>query len=226
MSKGILILGPSGSGKSTSLRNLDPKETFIINVVGKDLPFKGYRKNYTEFNKNNLNGNLVNTSNADQIEKTMQYISNSMKHIKTIIVDDSQYIMSTEFMERAAEKGFSKFTEIAQNIYKVFKASFDLRSDLIVVFLSHSDDEKDSDGNRFTKIKTVGRMIDQTITLEGLFTIVLLTSPYKKETGEIEHAFITNNDGSSVAKSPMGMFELKIPNDLKYVFEKMEEYYS
>lgn len=105
MATGILILGESGTGKSTSLENLPPKETFIINVKGKSLPFKGWKSGFTPFGKDNLEGNYLQTEDAGTIIKTMQYISEKMPHIKYLIVDDFQYMAASEFMAKASEKG-------------------------------------------------------------------------------------------------------------------------
>ena len=114
MAELIAIVGASGSGKSTSIRTLDPKTTFIINVASKPLPFKGWKSNYTNFNKENPEGNFKATSDVDTINQLLQYINTKRTEIKTIVIDDAQYIMSFEAMDRAREKGFDKFTEIAQ----------------------------------------------------------------------------------------------------------------
>jgi hypothetical protein len=226
MGLGILIGGESGSGKSTSIEHLDPKETFLINVKNKSLPFKGWKSKYTPFGKDNLNGNYLHTESPDAIMKTMQYVSDNMKHIKQLIIDDFQYMGAAEFMQRASEKGFDKFTSIGKNIYSVADYHNKLRDDLTVIYTNHLDETTDAYGDRKVKAKTVGKLVDNVVTLEGLFTIVLYTKVKKTKDG-MEYVFETQNNGSNTAKSPRGMFDsLEIPNDLAFVLAKANEYYN
>lgn len=219
MAQKILVLGESGSGKTTSMRNLDPKTTYIINCIGKNLPFKSWKANYKE----GKGGNLFKSTNWEEIVQCMTAISEQRKDIKTIIVDDCQYIMSYEFMSRAKERGFDKFVEIAQHAFEVFITPERLRDDLTVIFLCHSEDVS-ANGFTRTKIKTIGKMLDDKITLEGLFTVVLIAGSYKEESG-MKYVFLTNSDGTTTAKSPEGMFEtLSIPNDLQLVLDKIKKY--
>ena len=157
--RGILILGESGTGKSTSLENLPSKETFIINIKGKDLPFKGWKSGYQVFNENNRNGNYIQTESADVIIKALDYVSANMPHIKYIIIDDFQYMAASEFMRKAAEKGFDKFTSIGKNIYNVADHHTKLRNDLTVIYLNHLEETTTEMGDRKTKAKTVGELI-------------------------------------------------------------------
>lgn len=225
MATGILIIGQSGSGKSTSLRNLNPKETFIVNVVNKPLPFKGWKSNYVTFNKEtNPNGNLISTDKADLIIKFLDYINTNRPDIKNVIIDDFQYTLGNEFMRRAKENGFNKFTDIGQNTFNIVNKIATLRDNLYVVFLNHLEVEKDELGNKIVQAKTVGKMFNQYISLEGLFSIVLYTD-VSKNGNVLDYGFITQSDGTSTAKSPMGMFDtLKVDNDLKMIIEKIEEY--
>jgi broad-specificity NMP kinase len=225
MAEKILVLGETGCGKSTSTKTLDPKSTFFINVIGKPLPFKGWKGSYKEFNQSNQQGNMVKTHNHEQIIKTMQFVSENRPEIKTIVVDDAQYVMSYEFMERARERGFDKFTEIAQHMFEVFLCPDALRDDLVVVFLAHSEDVN-ANGYTKTKIKTIGKMLDEKITVEGMFTVVLLCSVYKLES-KLQYFFVTRNDGTTTVKTPEGMFDKPmIPNDLKLVLDTMNQYYE
>lgn len=222
------IVGPSGSGKSTSLRNLDPTKTFIINVANKPLPIRGFKKNYKSLVLNQetkrYEGNLYNTSSVDKILQMLKVINATMPHIEYVIIEDSQYLMSFEAMDRAQEKSYEKFTQMAQHFFSVLKESMGMRDNLKVFILCHSENIGD-ELNPQLKIKTLGKMIDNMITIEGLFTYVLFTSRSQNDDGEMEYKFMTNSDGTNTAKTPMGCFDTPlIDNDLKYVFEKIDEY--
>lgn len=222
------IVGETGSGKTTSLRNLNPAETFIINVAGKNLPFKGYKKNYRTLTQDpttkKYEGNLYNTSNVDRVIQTIKLVSLTMPHVKQIIIDDSQYLMAFEAMDRAMEKGYEKFTSLAQRFYSVLKEAMSARDDLKIFILTHSDNVGDAI-NPMYKMKTIGKMVDTVITLEGLFTYVLFTCRKTNDDGVIEYKFMTNSDGTNTAKTPLGCFkELYIDNDLQMVFDRIDEY--
>ena len=225
MAQSVLVIADSGTGKSTAIRNLDPAETFIINIANKPLPFKGWKKDYTAISKENPKGNLASASSAAGIMKAITHVDQKMSHIKTLVVDDWQYMSSFEYFDRANEKGYDKFTQIAANLAMVAKLPKDLRDDLTVIFLTHSEDSTDINGNRKIKAKTIGKMIDNTLTLEGLFSIVLFGKVNKNDDGELEYGFETQNSGENTCKSPMGMFEDNfIPNDLQLVKQRIEEY--
>ena len=224
MSQSILIIGESGVGKSTSIQKLDHQTTFLINTIGKELPFKGSRKLYTPYDPKTQKGNMLATTNHETMKKILHGIDEKLTHIKQCVIDDSQYVMSFEFMKRAKEKGFDKYVELAQHYFDVIRTAQSLRDDLTVFFLSHSEDTG-SNGNYKTKIKTVGKMLDEKITIEGLFTIVLHAQARKNDK-RIEHYFLTNSDGTTTAKSPAGMFDQEIPNDLNFVLQKVKAYYE
>lgn len=216
MSNTILIIGESGVGKSTSLKNLDPKSTFIINVLGKPLPFLGARKNYVNCDKDNPTGNQLSTDNTGLIKSLISAINNKRPEIKTLIIDDFNYIMTNEFMRQALTKGYDKFSLIAQNAWSIINELNQTRDDLDCFVISHS--ETDSSGK--SKPKTIGKMIDEKVCLEGMVTTclhALIIDGY--------HKFLTQNDGCHMAKSPFGMFkDTLIDNDLSLVKEKMKEY--
>ncbi len=196
----VLILGESGSGKSTSMRNFEPDELGIFNVAGKPLPFKK---------------KLLKADNA-----TYQTIYKVLKDPKKkiYVIDDSQYLMAFESFDHAKETGYGKFTNMALNFRNLI--DFIVRgtpSDCIVYMLHHTEIGE----NGRLKAKTLGKMLDNQLTLEGLFSIVLLC-----QVEGSEHFFITNSDGSNPAKSPMEMFELKIDNDLKMVDSTIRTYYE
>jgi nicotinamide riboside kinase len=223
MAIGTLVIGDSGTGKSTSVETLNPEDTFIINVQGKPLPFKNkYTKTTTP-----KEGNLYVTDDAKIIKSLLQFISANRPEIKHVVIDDNQYASANEFMRRAEEKGFDKFTSIAKNIWSTAEVLKELRDDLIVFILHHSEEATDSAGSRYKKAKTIGKLVDDKITLEGMYTIVLYTDVQKNDDKQIEYKFVTQNTGNTTAKSPKGMFdELYIPNDLKLVSDKINEYYN
>lgn len=225
MAQSVLIIADSGSGKSTSIRTLDPKETFIINIANKPLPFKGWKKNYTNISKNNPKGNMTSAASAAGIIKAMNHVNDKMSHIKTLIIDDWQYMSSFEYFDRANEKGYDKFTQIAANLAQVAKMPKDMRDDLTIFFLTHSEDSTDINGHRRVKAKTIGKMIDNTLTLEGLFSIVLFGRVKKDEDGTLHYGFDTVTNGENTCKSPIDMFEETfIDNDLQFVKDCITEY--
>lgn len=193
----VMILGASGSGKSASMRNFKKGEIGIFNVVGKPLPFR-----------NNLP--VINTDSYDKIERSLK-----RGQCKSYVIDDSQYLMANEFINHAEETGYAKFTKLAVNFHHLVTEVSKLPSDIIVYFLHHT--ETDAFGQ--LKAKTVGRMLDEKITVEGLFSVVLLC---QMEGGE--YGFTTS--GKPPAKAPIGMFPERIDNDLKFVDRKIREYYG
>ena len=224
MAQSVLVIADSGTGKSTAIRTLDPKETFIINIANKPLPFKGWKKDYTLISKENPKGNMTSASSAPGIIKAMQHVNDKMTHITNLIVDDWQYMSSFEYFDRAHEKGYDKFTQIAANLAQVAKMPKDMREDLTIFFLTHSEESVDGNGNRKVKAKTIGKMIDNTLTLEGLFSIVLFGRVKKTDDG-LEYGFDTQNNGENTCKSPMDMFEESfIDNDLQLVKNCIAEY--
>jgi len=226
MSQEILIIGESGSGKSTSLENLNPKETFIINVGCKPMPFRGGKSEYTKLSKENPNGNYIESDKASTIVQTMKHIDENMPHIKTVVIDDFQYVMANEYMRRANERGFDKFTEIGLHAWEIATAGKNMREDINFVMIGHAEQSTDLSGNRRLKFKTVGKLVDNIITMEGMFTVVLFTDVSVNAEGERVYNFITQSDGTTTAKSPRGMFEFKIPNDIWQVIDKITEYYN
>lgn len=196
----VLILGESGTGKSASLRNFEPDDLKAINVANKPLPFK----------------NKFESISTDDYRTIIKELKLNKK--KVAVIDDAQYLMANEFMRRATERGFDKFTEIAQNFWTLVNTVKDLPADQVVYFLAHI--ERDANGNE--KIKTIGKLLDEKITVEGMFTIVLKTN-----VTDGVYSFITQNSGHDTVKSPIGMFpSIVIDNDLKYVDEKIRNYYE
>lgn len=219
MSIGILIIGESGSGKSSSLRNLDPLETAVINVLDKPLPFRGFSKNYIKQSNDKRKANYFTTDDYKIIRSALLKISKERPEIKNIIIDDFQYLMSNEYMKRATETGYNRFSEIAQHSHSVIKELDNLRNDIKCFILCHSEIDKQSGK---VKAKTIGKMIDDMIVFEGMFTIVLHAL-----VKDGKYKFLTQNDGIHTAKSPMEMFDEKyIDNDLQSIIEKIDLYFN
>jgi len=225
MATGILIIAESGAGKSTSIETLDPKETFIINVANKSLPFKGWRTKYIIWSKENPSGNMYEKANPDQIEACLKYIHEKRPEIKTVIIDDFQYMSSFEFFDKVDEKGYEKFTKIGAHLARIARMPKDLRDDLQVYMLTHAEESTDVEGKRKFKAKTIGKMVDEKLTLEGLFSIVLFGKIKKDKEGNIRYIFETQNNGENTCKSPRGMFDtFEIPNDLEAVRKAIISY--
>lgn len=204
MSISTIILGESGTGKTTSIRNLNPDEVALIQVIKKPLPFRstGWMPYVT-----------------DSWEKIIKGMNLAVeKGRKIIVIDDFQYVMANEFMRRSQERGFDKFTEIGNHAWEIFNVAGTLPDDVRVYLLSHT---QESD-NGTVKLKTIGKMLDEKITPEGMFTIVLRTV-----VSDGQHFFRTRNSGNDTVKSPIGLFETDIiDNDLAFVDKEICNYYS
>jgi hypothetical protein len=225
MAQSILVIAESGSGKSTSIENLDPKETFIINVANKPLPFKGWKKKYTIWSKDNPTGNMYDKATVPNIEACIKYVNDKRPEVKVLVIDDFQYMSSFEFFERVDEKGYDKFTQIGAGLARIARMPKDLREDLQIYFLTHAEESTDLEGKKRYKAKTIGRMVDEKLTLEGLFSIVLFGKVKKDKDGNIRHVFETQNNGENTCKSPKGMFPtFEIVNDLNYVRQAIIDY--
>ena len=216
MSRNILILGDSGTGKSTSIRNLPPEETFIINVLGKDLPFKKSSENYSDLSSDGLTGNYYCSDDVVKIRRVLKLVNDKRTEIKYLVIDDCGFILMREFMRRALEKGYEKFTVIAKSYADLINAITELRNDLFCFVMMHI--ETDNQGK--TKPKTVGKMTDQYVVLEAVFTYVL-----HSVVADSLYKFMTNTEGLHMCKTPLGMFEDQyIDNDLKFVVDQINNY--
>lgn len=199
----VLIIGDSGTGKSTSLRNFKDDEVFVINCAGKPLPFKNHFEQFTP-----------------AYERLTKDVQTALKttNKKVVVVDDAQYIMSFQYMRRIKENGWDKWNDIQGDFFNIIKDAKNLPEDVVVYFLSHL--QRDDAGHE--KVKTMGKMLDEKITIEGLFTIVLKTA-----VNDGTYCFLTQNSGFDTVKSPLGMFDTyAIDNDLKYVDTKIRNYYE
>ena len=216
MSTAVLILGESGSGKSTGLRNLDPEQVMLIQAVRKPLPFRSI--GWMIASKDNPEGSVIVTDNSQKICTIMQRTKRDI-----IVVDDFQYVMANEFMRRVTDQAkgneaFQKYNEIGRAAWDIFNTASGLPENKRVYILSHSS----TDEFGHTKIKTIGRLLDEKIVLEGMLTIVIRAM---RKDGT--NYFQTQNSGHDTVKSPIGMFaEDQIPNDLAAVDAGICEYYG
>jgi GTPase SAR1 family protein len=199
----VLVIGESGSGKTASLRNFQENDVSILNVASKPLPFK---------NKNKLK--MANKATYSMIKGAV-----SSGRTPSYVIDDAQYLMAFESFDKVNETGYTKFSVMAKNYEDMLRhIQEETDPNVIVYVLQHID--KDEDGK--IKAKTLGKMLDQQLTVEGLFSIVLMA-----QTDGKRHYFVTQSDGTNPCKSPMGLFDdIEIDNDLKMVDDAIREYYE
>lgn len=226
MSNFVIIMGESGSGKSTSLKSLDPKETVVINVLGKRLPFKGSASLYNEERKN-----LFKVDNWQTILTYLDTISKSVPAVKNIIIDDAIYIMRTEFFTRSKEKGYEKYNELADHFRLVISKCSSLRDNLNVFMLLHVEPVEIEGSLAGYKSSSVGRLLDKMYRPEENTAITLFAQPQFNDKGEAIFGFYTHkikkNGVELPSKTPEGMFKDDfIPNDLGMVVKAMKEYYE
>lgn len=214
---GVLIMGASGSGKSTSLRNLPAEETAIINITNKPMPFRNKDNKKIVSLKDFKKDGEQDLSYEELYKRIITTIKATKK--KIIVIDDSSYMMTFENFEKANNKGYDKFTNMAKNYYDLIKSAISCDDEKIVYVITH---EEIDDVNQLYRPKTIGKMLSNQLVIEGLFSIVL-RSLYKNG----EYIFQTQNDGTSVCKSPMDLFEQKeMPNDLLEIDKLIREYYG
>ena len=221
-SKLIGIVGSTGTGKSTAIKHLDPKETYIINVAKKELPFKGSEKLYNTENKN-----YKEVDDANEISRLLKVISEKAPHIKNIVIEDSNYIMGFTMVAKATEVGFTKFSILAKDMVELFRTARTLRDEITVFYITHPETIEDGGEIIGYKIKTAGKLIDNQVLLEGLLTVCLYTLVEENKDGSATYQFVTNRYRKIPAKSPDGMFaETKIPNNLQLVVDTVNNYYN
>lgn len=231
MAKKVLILGEPGTGKTASLQSLNPESTFIICPDEKELSFGG--KHYQTFIKEDTKKldlqktNFYETTSPKIVLDLLKLISDTMPHIKVIVIDTITSLQIAEFMDKVKEKGFEKFNEMALDTYNILKSIRKLREDLTVIVMAHVENNYDSDGVRITSFKVPGgKLIGEKIKVEGMFTTVLYTDVVMEQ-GIPNYYFVTQNNGKNTCKSPIGMFnDIRIPNNMEYVIETMEKYYN
>lgn len=216
MSIACMILGQSGTGKTTSLRNLNPDDVLLIQAVKKPLPFRS--KAWLPCTKANPTGSILVTDNAQTIVGAMQ-----RTHKPIIVIDDFQYILANEFMRRVLDNetgnaAFTKYNEIARNAWDILMTAGKLADETRVYILAHTQE----DDHGHIKAKTIGKLLDEKITIEGLLTIVMRTAVINGQ-----YLFSTQNSGSDTVKTPLDMFaDEHIPNDLAAIDQIITDYYS
>lgn len=200
----IMVLGRSGSGKSTSLRNFAPDEVAVLSVAGKRLPFKGE----------------LPVMLGAGYEQCIDALRRNTR--RCYVIDDAGYLMQFENFARARESGYAKFTEFAVNFSNLLQWAKNTSADTNVFFLMHPDED---DMGR-EKPKTIGRMLDEKLCVEGMFPIVIDAVVQTDEKGEAHYAFVTKNDGRNLAKAPMGMLPPVMDNDLREVDRLIRDYWG
>lgn len=221
-----MILGPSGTGKSTSIKTLDPKETVVLNVLRKRLPFKGSSSVYNTENKN-----LFNVDEYTQIINLLNSIDQKAPHVKNVIVEDMTYVMRKEYFKRAKETGYGKYTELAQHFQQVISTCENMRDNINVFFILHSEPVVSDKAIIGFKVSTIGAMIDNQYNPVEVVPMVLYSAIKYDEKGVATYGFYTHRCMEGVveipAKSPADMFDADfIPNDLGLVVKAMTEYYG
>lgn len=203
----VMILGESGSGKSTSFRNLDTKKVMLFKITNKPLPFKSKKW-----------GKGVSVVTHDWQRLVQGILKAPSLNKEIVLIDDFQYLMAEEYINRANEKSFQKFNDIAIHAREVIRAAQEVNNHVRVYMTWHVQ----TDEQGITKAKTIGKMLDEKICIEGLFTIVL-----KALKRDGQYYFSTQSNGFDVCKSPMGLFDSDlIENDLKIVDQKICDYYE
>jgi len=224
MAKTILVCGKTGTGKTTAIRTLNPKETVILRVINRTLPFK-FAGKYGKEEKN-----LFPTPTYEDVLKGLAW-ANKQPNVKNIVITDGTYIIRQEYFKLANQKGYDKYTQFAMHMQQILKAIQELRDDIKVFMEYHVENVLNDNGASEYKPATVGKLLDSQYNILENVDIVLFASP-RVEDKSVTYGFVTNrtvdaNGAEIPAKSPLEMFEdLFIPNDLAYVAQKIDEYYA
>lgn len=226
MANAVILLGKSGTGKSSSIKGLNPKETVVLNVLGKKLPFKGSSQLYNQESKN-----LFRVDDYTQVINMLQGIDKNTSYIHNIIIDDAIYIMRKEYFKRAKETGYGKYTELAMHFQQIISTIESMREDINVFIILHSEDVQSDKTTVGYKVSTIGQLIDNQYNPVEVVPMVLYSSIKYDDKGVATYGFYTHRfmDGmvEIPAKSPAEMFNDDfIPNDLGLVVKAMKEYYG
>ena len=211
----ICLMGESGSGKTTAMRTLDPSSTYYIDCDRKGLSWRGWREQYNAERKN-----FFQTRDLGQIGGVLMGISEKRADIKTIVIDTLNTAMvDQEVKQMGSKDGYSKWIDLAQNVWNICEAAATLRPDLTVIIVMHSETIRDDLGYSFTRVKTNGRKLEK-VVLESLFSTVFLAKT--KEDGSHVFETVARN---STAKTPMGAFDSpEIPNDMQAALDALKEF--
>lgn len=225
MANVVMLLGKSGTGKSTSIKTLNPDETVIVNVLGKKLPFKGSGNLYSIDKKN-----LFRVEDYQQMINLLQ-ACNAQPHVKNIILDDCIYIMRKEYFKRAKEAGYAKYTELAQHFQQIISTCEQMRDDINVFMILHSEDVQSEKTTVGYKVSTIGQLLDSQYNPIEVVPMVLYSAIKFDEKGNPTYGFYTHATMEGTiqipAKTPDEMFaDDFIPNDLGAVVKAMNEYYG
>jgi len=213
MSKIILVMGESGSGKTTAMRNLNPESTYYFDCDKKGLSWRGWKDQYNKEKKN-----YMRISEADKIAAGLVQVSKDYGHIKTVVIDTLNGIMIDDEFKRMKEKGFDKWQDMAYSVRALIATAMQCRDDLVIIFIGHTQTERDESGFTFTRMKTSGKKLDK-VVLESMFTTVLLAKCV-----DGKYLFETQSRNST-AKSPMGAIpEFEVENEIKKIINLLEEF--
>jgi hypothetical protein len=233
----ILVLAKSGFGKSTSIgeipelgiKGLDPSTTYLISAVNKPLPFRGANKKFVTTTYNNPTaGNRVITNDAEQVANLITMVGDSNSPYETIVLDDMNYISQDYYMKNALRGGWDTPKKIGYGMGLIFDAINSVPENKTIICLAHFEEYRDKNGDSISyRYKSTGNMVDQYITPEGKFEIVLYgKATYDNKEKKSIREFVTNDDGVYPAKSPVGMLDLYVPNDLGYIVDAVKAYYE
>lgn len=216
----VLVIGEPGTGKSTAIENLDPESTVIIKPNNKALPFRGGAVKYSQDKKN-----VVVCKDFKELEGILTSINSSTTgKVKTVIIEDLTHWFSSRVMKDAKVTGFQKWTDMAVDCFNaLIKFESNLREDLNLIVVGHTDRTVDSAGNTSIGLQTPGKLLENQIKIPSYFTYILHTDVVEAN-NKMEYRFLTNSDGTKLAKTPKGCFEKYIPNDYKLVIETIDKY--
>lgn len=221
----IQVLGHPSMGKTTSLRFMPPEHTYVINVVGKEFPFPNaakYKRDTFKGKAHENAGNLVMTTSYLDVITIMKNISKTRPEIDYLIIDDFTYLMTQEFADTVSQRNYDKFTDMAVHVWTIMRTCKDLRSTLKVILMGHVEM-----ADNVMLMQTVGKMTREKFRPEGLTTMCFVPGVERlSEEGDARYFFLTQSDGVTPARSPMGMFPYRIPNDMFMAMQRMDEYYS